>query len=445
MPEASVAVPASNPPAPHPADVAFAALDAAGVHWAVIRDDPHSADASDVDLIVASPDIGRLDHVLAEALFGRVPTWSHGRHRFFFAYDGNVDRWTKLDVVDRLAYRAGTELPPSMVPAVLGRRVRARAHWRLHPDDEFWALLLHCLLDRGEIPSRHLARLRDLAEDDPGGPLRSAVGDLATAAIADARANRIDALVALRHQLAESVGRPTLVARLDSGFRALAAPMAKAVLGAGIGVAVLGPDGAGKSTLVQSLPGTLPMQVRTYYGGMYGNRLRALRSTGVPGVALVSQLAVSWATYVAAAYQRRRGRITLFDRYGYDALLEADNGRSGVKRRLRGMLLGRLAPRPDLVLVLVAKAETLHHRKGEHDPEAIARRRSAYLRLAQQLGTRMRVELIDSTEERSAVRRKATLLIWQALRERSRLTGPSHRGAYGHAPRRDEATAHGDR
>ena len=67
-------------------------------------------------------------------------------------YDAGADGWVKLDVVTRLTYRVGRELPGEVVDAVLGRIVTTNGLPRLAPDDEFWALALHCLLDRGAVP-----------------------------------------------------------------------------------------------------------------------------------------------------------------------------------------------------------------------------------------------------------------------------------------------------
>jgi thymidylate kinase len=429
---------------------AIAALDGAGIRWAVLRDDPMAAEAGDIDVLVHPADVGRLDVVLADVGFGRLVTWRHGDHRFFIAYDEVTDRWVKLDTVSRFAYRAGRELPTSAVGAVLARRVRVDDAWRLHPDDEFWALVLHCLLDRGTVDSRHLDRLRLLAsETTPAGPLGQAVGQagLAERVVDRARAADAAGLAALRHPIGAALPRPAMTRRLWLGARGTAAPALKALVRPGIGVAVMGPDGAGKSTLVRALPGTLPLQVRTYYGGLYGGRLRSVRSARVPGIALASQLGVTWSAYLSAAIQRRRGRITVFDRYGYDALLPSADGRPDMKRRVRRAILGRFIPRPDLVLVLDAPTDRLHGRKAEHERSEVARRRAAYRQLAERVDPRIDVEMIDTSGDPDAVRRRATLLIWQTFAgpQDARSGAPSQRGYNRAAMQGDEVSGDGNR
>jgi hypothetical protein len=112
---------------------AIAALDEAGVRWAVLRDDPRAQRDGDIDLLVAPGDVDRIDAPLAAAGFARLRTWRHGSHRFFFAYDQPGRAWVKLDIVSRLEFRSGARLPRSVVDAVLARAIRADGVMRLAP------------------------------------------------------------------------------------------------------------------------------------------------------------------------------------------------------------------------------------------------------------------------------------------------------------------------
>lgn len=403
-----------------PLAAGFEALETERVRWAVLRGDPGgSSDAADIDVLVHPDDVARLEAILAPVGFVRIATWRHGDHRFYIAYVEATDRWVKLDVVDRFAFRSGHELPPSTVAAALDRRVRQADHWRISPSDEFWGLLMHCLLDRGDV-GEHADRLRILATPEPDGPIRAALGSepLALAAVDAARSGDAAGMLALRPALQAALGRPTAARRLRRTLLRAADPVLKALGRNGVSVAIIGPDGAGKSTLVRSLPGRFPLQVRTHYVGLYGARGRRLRDTGIPGVALASQLALAWAAYGSAALERRRSRITVFDRYGYDALLGPPSSRAGIKRSVRRALLGSLAPRPDLVLVMDAPATRLHRRRSGDDLAVAERRRTAYRRLARELEPRVTTILVDSTASRPSVRRRATALIWQAVGER---------------------------
>jgi thymidylate kinase len=289
------------------------------------------------------------------------------------------------------------------------------------------------------VAERHAERLWQLAGTRPAGPLREAIDSPRVADLVLQRCAEgdVSGLLALRAPLTARLPRPPLASRAMRGARTMASPLIKAVHGRGISVAVLGPDGAGKSTLVASLARGLPMPVRTQYLGLYGSGRRPARLGRVPGVTLIGQLASSWRAYAAAGYHRRRGRVVLFDRYAYDALLPSTRGAGGTKRAVRRAIIGRLAPHPDLVLVLDAPAAKIHDRKAELGIEELERRRVGYRRLAEGLDSTTTTALIDAAADASTVRRHATWLVWRELRRRR---------AYNREPQADdERVTDGDR
>ena len=89
----------------------------------------------------------------------------------------------------------------------------------------------------------------------------------------------------------------------------------------GLTVALLGPDGVGKSTLLAGLAAVYPVPIRQIYMGMWQGvgrpgytRLHAV------GAILMRPLRVWWSVARGAAHAAR-GRVVVFDRYTYDALL----------------------------------------------------------------------------------------------------------------------------
>ncbi len=210
-------------------------------------------------------------------------------------------------------------------------------------------------------------------------------------------------------------------------------------------VALIGADGAGKTTIARrlergrllrvkylymglnpqatrhALPTTRAVQAikrllgkQTYQGGppdpsrrpKSRGLLRGAAGKVKSNLRMANQLAEEWFRQSIAWWYRQRGFIVLFDRHFYCdhyAHEVAGGGRgTPLLRRLHGLLLRRVYPKPDLMIVLDAPAEVLLARKNEGTPDLLERRRREYLLLAEQVP---HVTIIDAARAEDDVAR----------------------------------------
>lgn len=207
----------------------------------------------------------------------------------------------------------------------------------------------------------------------------------------------------------------------------------------GLVVALVGPDGAGKTTLARALVREAPLRARRIYMGtnreagnvlalgswvarrraVLGPRDRGVRRLALRTLGAVAHLAEQRYRHALALQHRARGGIVVFDRYAIDLDVNARLRRTSVTplRRLRNWMLHAGALRPDLVLVLDAPGEVLYARKGEHSPDRLERMRRAYAALGSECPD---VVVIDAAQDTGAVCRTVTALLWARCGARAR-------------------------
>lgn len=210
-------------------------------------------------------------------------------------------------------------------------------------------------------------------------------------------------------------------------------------------VALIGPDGSGKTTVARELPGVLSRPVRYLYMGVSlessnvmlpTTRLLRLakRALGTPpdtggppshsterprprslarraghavraALRLANRSAEEWYRQGVAWRWQRQGAIVLYDRHffiDYHAYDVSGQHARSIEQRLHGLLVARM-PRPDLVIYLDAPAEVLLARKGEGTVGALEQRRAEYRAIAPLVP---RFVEVDATQPLDAVVRE---------------------------------------
>ncbi|TQN37890.1 thymidylate kinase [Blastococcus colisei] len=224
-----------------------------------------------------------------------------------------------------------------------------------------------------------------------------------------------------------------------------------------ISVAIIGPDGAGKSTITALLEREpMPAPVKRIYMGVNleasglmlpttrlalavkkargrrpdmvapseqvppatGNPVRRVLKGIARGARLLMWLAEEWFRQTVAQYHRRRGSIVVFDRHFYADYYHFDiatEGRRSATSRVHGFLLKHVYPKPDLVICLDAPGQVLFDRKHEASVEWLERRRGQYLQFAHMLP---HSEVVDADRPLDAVAKDVATVITEFFEKR---------------------------
>lgn len=218
-------------------------------------------------------------------------------------------------------------------------------------------------------------------------------------------------------------------------------------------VAIVGPDGAGKTTVCRYLEQALPWPTKYVYMGVatasanftlpttqfllkmkkmirdprptklggrplehrYKSRPKGMIRGSVAAVketfALMNQLAEEWFRQCVVWYYLVRGRIVLLDRhFAADYVFDIVNRRNGIPLRFRvhAFVLERLYPKPDLVVYLDAPAEILLARKQEGTRDSLERMRQEYLQFSNMV---CHFAIVDASQpQQDVVSQVATLV-----------------------------------
>jgi thymidylate kinase len=411
----------------------FDEFDRAALPWVLLRGEGDLARPDgDVDLLIDPAAAPRAMAILKRLEFIRIPTAGRGSHRLYIGYDPASSTWIKLDLVTTFGFGPHFSLRAPLADGCLRRR-RLSTFPVLSADDAFWSLLLHCLVDSRSISPKYVDRLRKLASSARADSEWTKIFDSPASAAPRSRSERRpfdpESIIAaanaedwrglerlapvierrwLRRQFVSAIGR-WVVGVVGSVLE----PGLAFVKRRGLTVAVLGPDGAGKSSLAAGITRVFPFPSRRIYMGLWGSKQRT--GATAPGLDLMCKLVTAWRRYAVGQYHRALGRLVIFDRYPYDARVDDRRG-DPLRDRLYFAILGASCPPADLTLVLDVPGEIAFARKREHAAAALEQRRHAYRRLPDLIRG---AEIVDAARPAEEVRQEALARIWRHMTARS--------------------------
>jgi len=208
-------------------------------------------------------------------------------------------------------------------------------------------------------------------------------------------------------------------------------------------IALIGPDGTGKSTISRKLQDLLPLPTKYIYMGinqeasnfalpttllwkkikhasgrqtdMGGppdpsriqpiprNPLRRIARELKSGMRIANLIAEEWFRQFVTWYYELRGYVVIFDRHFYfdyykHHIANTSAGRT-LSERVHGFMLNHIFPKPDLVIFLDAPAEVLFARKSEGTIELLEQRRQEYWQFQGMVEQFITVDTTQSVDE----------------------------------------------
>ena len=369
---------------------------------------------SDVDFVVRQADFDRLPALLAriaQQVGGRLVQHLHheigaayfaitveaGPHIVFLHPDASAD------------YRRKGRLWISADELLRNRRRHPGGFW-IPGVAEGLLYYLVKRIDKGVIEPVHLAHLRAefalapqaceaLLRDRLGAPVAAALIEVLGRPEMNSAVQRMQQMKSAIHGSAQIEGWGS---KLQSRMRDLARKVRRVVQPTGLVIGFLGPDGSGKSTLIEhATRALLPafrqqayfhLRPRRIFGGSASGTSAVTDPHGKPprgALASTAKLCAMVADYtlgylLAVVPLRIRSALVIFDRYLHD--MQADPRRyrwGGPQWMLK--LAARIVPEPDLWVVLDAPVDVLLARKAEVSAEAAQLQRDAYRALAREL------------------------------------------------------------
>jgi thymidylate kinase len=330
---------------------------------------------------------------------------------------------------------------------LLASRRRRSAYWIPAPAIEFVYLFTKRLLKRAVEP-RHTRQLSALAHEAPAEARRCLTAlygpQMASRIIDSAISENWQTLLGEQSTVRQTFYRNTLRHQprsvLDYWMRDARRRVHRLFNGTGFAVALMGPDGAGKTTVARELmasssgvfrrsryyhwrPGLLPPLMR--WLGKTQSIEEVVDPHGRPphnmAISLVS-LFYYFADFLLGyslrvfAFRQRTG-LVVFDRYFYDLYVDPTRYRMRVPRELVQQLM-TIVPRPDMIVVLDASVEQIGSRKTELESLELERQTRVFHDLVRLLNGAV-VLRTDVPPERT------TTTIWRLIAERlsARLEG----------------------
>ena len=397
---------------------ALAALESASVVLALLR--PGSAGVRvgrDVDLLVRQSDMARADEVLRAQGWLSPASAGHGSHRFYVLYEPRANAWYELDLVTRLDFGPMQSYGTDLAEACLRRAVREKGGVpELNPGDAFWVLFTHLAWKEATAP-----RLAELEMYAKKARVDGPVAEMVAEYIIGGRGGLDQILAAVsagdwknvetaQDQMRRRWRRSKAI-EVSTGYgknwllRRTRPPKNR-----GRSIALLGLDGAGKTTVATSLKAQVAWPSASLYMGVWRESTLDHLVRHLIGAQLFLRMGRLSRAALLMRYHQSLGRLVILDRYTIDAGLPSPE--ADWKSRVSNFAVLHIAPEPDRLVFLDVLPAIAFARKGELSIDEMEGRRDFYRELCQ--GSPQSVT-IDANRPLSEVLAEVNHVLWDDL------------------------------
>ncbi|HEY6872884.1 MAG TPA: hypothetical protein VI298_09190 [Geobacteraceae bacterium] len=400
----------------------FTGLNEGNIEWMVLRNYeglPNKNRSKDIDLLLKKCDFPRAQQIIEDALKAhQFCTNEYLQFQYvwcftFFNITDEAPLSLKIDLLDGFVWRGAQVVD---FTDLYSRKVPYADFFVPDPVYDGFMLWIKPLMTGGFIKKKYRGDILRTLENSPT-EFREILYKTFSATVADevwpklANGN-LDATIPYQRQLCHSAWRValrndpmrTITATFEHAYREIVrrSHRPKASI-----IAVIGPDGAGKSTFIELLqkelcrclvkeaddvcvlhfrPNIFPNIKKLFGGKGYDETKEEFtsphRSKPAGHLSSFLRLAYYWLDYLFGYWLkiRRRciaGKVYVFDRYFYDFIADPHRSRIKLPQWLRLLFL-KITPEPDVVFFLHCDAATIYGRKQELTLTEIERQLQAY-------------------------------------------------------------------
>jgi len=425
----------------------FAALDGNHLSYCILTgcDDYPSAVNSDVDFMVSQSELVNLPKVIAtlagDTGSSLVQVLQHETGAYYFVLaKADADTVVFLHLDASSDFRRMGRLWLTAEQMFARRRYDARGFYVAADDDAFIYYLIK-KIDKGTLDEPQALKLRNLFNNAPEACLARArqfwsvaSGELFKRTFSTGNFIALQAsLPSLAKELRASAPLENIWRRTAQFAKELTRRFNRVRRPTGLFVVFLGPDGSGKSSVIEQITQTmLPAFRRSEYFHLrpsrgsganqktavvtdpHGQASRGFLGSTAKLIYLVGDYTLGYLLKVR--WLLVRSSLVVFDRYYHDLLVDP------IRYRHRGPLwlvrfIGKLVPKPDLLILLDAPAEVLQERKQEVPYEETSRQRDAYRKLVASFPNGV---IVDASRPLPEVVNSVNIAILRYLEKRTR-------------------------